>query len=172
MLTHFLFLLPSQFCFAKQVPAEEKDGISFPRRLLSLTSHQEPLLDVPMFLARRCHPSAAHSWWLPRPAGGDLTDSCPSWTPVCPHLPFQGVFASVLRNKWEPEVLCHRSRWFLPAMSPAERVPQPCVPRACASSHSGICWATGFMLSVLCFKVLRKMQRRHSSNTDNVPPER
>ncbi|KAM8992767.1 E3 ubiquitin-protein ligase RNFT2 isoform 2-T2 [Guaruba guarouba] len=28
------------------------------------------------------------------------------------------------------------------------------------------------MLSVLCFKVLRKMQRRHSSNTDNVPPER
>ncbi|NWX13240.1 RNFT2 protein, partial [Aegotheles bennettii] len=25
---------------------------------------------------------------------------------------------------------------------------------------------------VLCFKVLRKMQRRHSSNTDNVPPER
>ncbi|XP_065548805.1 E3 ubiquitin-protein ligase RNFT2 isoform X3 [Lathamus discolor] len=28
------------------------------------------------------------------------------------------------------------------------------------------------MLSVLCFKVLRKMQRRHSSNTDSVPPER
>ncbi|XP_021143851.1 E3 ubiquitin-protein ligase RNFT2 isoform X2 [Columba livia] len=28
------------------------------------------------------------------------------------------------------------------------------------------------MLSVLCFKVLRKMQRRHSSNTDNAPPER
>ncbi|XP_044845410.1 RING finger and transmembrane domain-containing protein 2 isoform X1 [Mauremys mutica] len=28
------------------------------------------------------------------------------------------------------------------------------------------------MLSVLCFKVLRKMQRRHSSNTDSLPPER
>ncbi|XP_032931512.1 RING finger and transmembrane domain-containing protein 2 [Catharus ustulatus] len=28
------------------------------------------------------------------------------------------------------------------------------------------------MLSVLCFRVLRKMQRRHSSNTDTVPPER
>ncbi|XP_071671986.1 E3 ubiquitin-protein ligase RNFT2 isoform X2 [Patagioenas fasciata] len=28
------------------------------------------------------------------------------------------------------------------------------------------------MLSVLCFKVLRKMQRRHSSNTDSAPPER
>ncbi|KFW78911.1 RING finger and transmembrane domain-containing protein 2, partial [Manacus vitellinus] len=28
------------------------------------------------------------------------------------------------------------------------------------------------MLSVLCFRVLRKMQRRHSSNTDNAPPER
>ncbi|KAF2977669.1 hypothetical protein EK904_013574 [Melospiza melodia maxima] len=28
------------------------------------------------------------------------------------------------------------------------------------------------MLSVLCFRVLRKMQRRHSSNTDSVPPER
>ncbi|XP_010288123.1 PREDICTED: RING finger and transmembrane domain-containing protein 2-like, partial [Phaethon lepturus] len=28
------------------------------------------------------------------------------------------------------------------------------------------------MFSVLCFKVLRKMQRRHSSNTDNLPPER
>nr|XP_056715544.1 RING finger and transmembrane domain-containing protein 2 isoform X2 [Euleptes europaea] len=28
------------------------------------------------------------------------------------------------------------------------------------------------MLSVLCFKVLRKMQRRHSSITDSLPPER
>lgn len=102
-------------------------------------SHRELLFIVLKFFIRTCHGTAGRPLWQPRSAEGDLTSSCPAWRPVDvhSHLPVENCsFASVLRNKCEPEGLFQRSTWFISAMSPAGWAPQPSDSVGlCQSSH-------------------------------------
>lgn len=94
----------------------------------SLVASRATLLVVLKIFTRTCHHMAIHPVWLPHTAKGALTSSCPAWRPVsvCFHLPVESCFFTiVLRNKCNLEVLCRRSKWFMPAMSLAGWVSQP-----------------------------------------------
>lgn len=174
--TFFFLFPPSGFCFTNEVSSEEEEGISFPESVCRFTCHIESYcslsssssservtaqLDAPC----DCHTAQKGIWLVPALPGDLLT--C---TPICQ---LKTVPSPVC---WETSVslrVCFREAHGLyqPCHQP-DGLHNPLTLWGFVSRRTRNRWPTTFMLSVLCFKVLRKMQRRHSSNTDNAPPER